>query len=180
MREAGLSFLTEDFVIVIQTESDFGVEKVRVEDRGAARIGVVADTVTPETLEQLERDKPEQVQTMDRKLAKIVGDPESLRAQMLRSAADGGNIQEHLRRNHPQTGEQVAREFAIERKNVLVEKDLEGLHRGSVIEVRERLEARLKGEVAALGAEQSSRLAHATIARWLMECPLDFPVDHEH
>jgi hypothetical protein len=177
LREEGLPFLSSEFAIVIQTEDDFEVEKVRVEDRGAARIGVVTEVVTPEALEELEREKPEQVQTMDRKLAKIAPDPESLRAKMLRFAADGGNIQEHLRRNHPQTGEQVARELAIERKNVSVEKDLGGLHQGSVIDVRERLETRLKEEVGVLGAEQSSRLAHATIARWLMECPLDFPED---
>jgi len=173
-REAGLSFIADDFAIVIQTEDDFEIEKVKVEDRGAARIGVVREDVTAESVEALERAEPEQVQTMDRKLAKISADPVALRDQMLRFAVDGGNIQEHLRRNHPQTGEQVARELVSERRNVVVERDLDGLHRGSVTAVRHRLEERLKSEVGVLGSEQSNRLAHATIARWLMECPLDF------
>lgn len=174
LRGKKLPFLTDDFVIAIQTEDDFAAEKVRIEDRGASKIGVVPNQVAPDLIDELERELPGQVQAMDQKLAKIASDPTSLRGQMLRFAADGGNIQEHLRRHHPRTSEQVAREIAIERSNVSVEKDLGGLHRGSVVEVRERLEARLIKEVGALGSEQSSRLAHATIARWLMECPLDF------
>jgi hypothetical protein len=79
-----------------------------------------------------------------------------------------------LRLNHPQTGAQVERQLAIERRDVLAERDLGELHRGSIIEVRRRLEDRLRDQVVALGDDQSSRVAHATVARWLMECPLDF------
>ena len=174
IRVAGLPFVADDFAIVIQTEEDFSIERAKIEDRGAARIGLVSEEVSEESVEALERDRSDQVQTMDRKLAKITSDPTSLREQMLRFAVDGGNIQEHLRRNHPQTSEMVSREVASERKNVIVERDLQDLHKGSVTAVRQRLEERLKSEVGVLGSEQSSRLAHATIARWLMECPLDF------
>jgi hypothetical protein len=175
LRMAGLPFLAEDFAVVIQTEADFGKELAIVEGHGAATIGDLEETVEPAALERLEREEAEQVQTMDRKLLKIAADPTAAREQMLRSAVDGGNIREHLRRHHPQTGEQVARQLSIERRDVLAERELGELHSGSVTQVRRRLEARLQVKVTAVGDSEANRLSHAAVAAWLMECPLDFP-----
>ncbi len=175
LREAELPFLADDFAIAIQTETDFGREMAILESHGAATIGTVPEEVGDEDLQRLARDEAEQVQMMDQKLSKFLTDPTTVRAEMLRHAVDGGNIREHLRRNHPQTSEQVAGQLANERRDVLAERGLGELHRGSIREVRERLKGRFRDRVPALGDDQASRLAHATVATWLMECPLDFP-----
>jgi hypothetical protein len=177
LRGLSLDFLAEEFAVVIQTDADFGRERALIADRGAAVISVLPEEVEPGAVDRLRRADQRQVRTMDKKLAKILsGDRVTdLREQMLRSAVDGGNIRDHLRRSHPQIGEQVERQVAIERRDVLAERDLGETHKGSVLEVRKRLETRLHEKVAPLGDDQASRLAHATVARWLMECPLDFP-----
>lgn len=177
LRAMGLPFIDDDFVVVIHTEADFQKELAIIESHGVGAVGTVPMHVGDKDLQQLTENEPEQVQTLDRKLSKVVPDPKDLRERFLRHAVDGGNIREHLRRNHPQTNEQVAGQVANEARDVLAERDLGELHKGSITEVRKRMENRLRERVTALGDDQANRLAYATVATWLMECPLDFPAE---
>src|SRR5258707_3045981 len=175
LREKGLPFLAEDFTVVIQTADDFAIERALVEERGAATIAVARREVAEAAVERLAAEEAEQVRTMDRKLAKVSGDPTRARGLMLRQAVDGDNILEDLKNHHPLIREQVTRQIDTERRNVLNEREVGELHRGSVTGVRERLEGRLREQAAAIGDDGANRLSHATVARWRMECPLDFP-----
>jgi hypothetical protein len=175
LREKGLPFLAGDFTVVIQTADDFATERALVEERGAATIAVAREEVAEAAVEQLAAEEAEQVRTMDQKLAKVSDDPARARGLMLRQAVDGDNILEGLKSHHPLIREQVARQIDTERRNVLAEREVGELHRGSVTGVRERLEGRLREQTAAIGDDGANRLSHATVARWLMECPLDFP-----
>ena len=177
LRGNGLPFLADNFTIVVQTEEDFVREKAALDVAGASTVGTVPEAVDAEAIERLRHDEAEQVQTMDRKLAKVA-DPAAVidtRERLLRAAVDGGNIREHLRRSHPQTNERVERQVAIERRDVLAERDFGNMHSGTVLDVQRRLEHRLNDKVPGLGDDQSSRLAHSVVARWFMDCPIDFP-----
>jgi len=175
LKEAGLDFIAEDFAIVIETAENFVIERAKLEDFGAATVTVVADDVDEAAVATFKREEAEQVVTMDRKLQKVIDRPAVIRDRMLHHALDEANIRENLRRNHPLTAERVTRQIEIERRNVLDRRDLAELHKGSIVAVREKLATDLQKTASAIGDDQASRVAHGTIARWLMECPMDFP-----
>jgi hypothetical protein len=178
LREEGLPFLAQDFTVVIQTDAEnFAVERKAIEDAAAATITVAPEAVVPEAVEQFKTEEADQVAAMDGKLQKILADDKVVpaRDRLLRNALDGANIREHLRRNHPETLERVLTQQGIEERNILSEREFDELHKGSVREVRARYEASLRHRVPGLGDAQSSRLSHAAVAGWLLECPLDFP-----
>lgn len=175
IREAGLSFIDDDFRIVIHTEKDYAKELTLIEEHGLARIGALGAGATAEAIEDLEKREPDQVRTMDEKLARAVPDPVPIRQRMLRAAVDGGNIRGYLHREHPLTDERVAEQVDLEEQRVGLERDLGGLTGHSLLEVQERMAKRLAEHVRALHENDSDRLSYGVVAQWLMECPLDFP-----
>ena len=178
LRAANLDFLAPDFVIVIQTEADFPRERALLASAGAAVIGLIALEDGPVAVDQLRRNEADQVRLMDDKLARAIPAAETaidVRERMLRAAVDEGNIRDHLRRTHPEIHEAVERKLAARRREVENERDFGQLHRGSIGQVKRQLEDALANDVPAVGVDHAERLASGTIARWLMECPLDFP-----
>lgn len=125
---------------------------------------------------RLELDEAEQAATMDGKLRRArVGDPAAARDRLLRRVVDADNITELLRRDFPSTHEHVLTQHRIEERDILAERDFNQLHPGSIREIRDRLEDRLRGAAPGIGADHANRLAHGAVGRWLLECPLDFP-----
>jgi hypothetical protein len=73
------------------------------------------------------------------------------------------------------TDEQVAEQIGIEQQAILLERGLGELHKGSLRPIQRRLAERLAEKVPAIRDSDSERLSYGVLARWLMECPLDFP-----
>jgi hypothetical protein len=180
LRQAGLPFLSPDVTVVIQTDvKNFAIERRALEDAAAATITVapeIGEVEASEAVLALKTNDAAQVAVMDEKLAKVLAPDTAVdvRDRMLRQSVDGANIREHLRGSHPLTLERVLRQHQIEARDLLDERDFGQLHKGSITEVRARYEKRLRDSVPGLGDVQSSRLSHAAVADWVMECPIDF------
>jgi hypothetical protein len=179
MRGHGLPFITGSFQVLIHTEADFAAERAALDTLG---MGTIPPSVpltaeaAEESIDELKADQPDQVKTMDDKLRRArVTDVAELRERLLRQVVEADNIRDHLRVDYPSTSERVLTEFEMEESAVLLERDFNQLHRGSVVTVRERLSGRLAERVPALPAAEVDRLAYGQVGRWLLECPLDFP-----
>jgi hypothetical protein len=175
IKKQGLSFVASDFRILIHTEKDYEKELRAIEARGLARIGPLTEEDATEAVKELEAREVEQVRVMDEKLSRATPDPAPVRNLMLRAAVDGDNIREFLHREHPLTDELVAEQVAIEEQKVKIERSLGELSGKSLLTIQERMSKRLVDHVVAVREPDSERLSYGTVARWLMECPLDFP-----
>lgn len=180
VRALGLSFLDPEFTIVIQTDrQDFPSECLKLDAEAIAVIPAIpapGEHHVDEAIATLQVDEAEQVATMDAKLQRAgVTDHIAARDRLLRQLVDADNITAELRRDFPSTHETVVTQQRIEERDILAERDFDGLHGGSVTEIRGRFQQRLGEAAPAIGADHASRLAHGAVGRWLLECPLDFP-----
>lgn len=180
VRAEDLPFLTPDFSVVVQTDRlHFATERASVVGSNAAAMPPVAelDATTREVeVDKFKIDEAEQVAAMDAKLGRgRFSDPTSARDRFLRQLVDADNISEQLRRDFPALHERIVLEHRREERDILGERDLDLLHKGSLRDVWTRLEARLLEATPSIGSDHANRLAHGAIGRWLLECPLDFP-----
>jgi hypothetical protein len=179
MRERDLPFLADDFTIVLFTEDDFAAERAVLDRHGIATVHAGApltDADIEKSVADLKASESHQVTTMDEKLSRAkVSDVTDMRERMLRQVVDADNIREHLRVDFPSTSEKVLTQLGIEERAIISERSLDMLHKGSLLDVRERFKERMAANVRALGQDEADRLAHGQVGRWILECPLDFP-----
>lgn len=179
MRKLELSFVADNFKVIILTERDFALERAALDHQGVGAVpdsAPLSERALQKSIGDLKAAEPHQVNTMDEKLgrAKVV-DVTDLRERLLRQIVEADNIREHLRVDFPSTSERVLTQLGIEERAIMQERDFSLLHTRSVVDVRERLKGRFAENVPALGQGEADRLAHGQVGRWLLECPLDFP-----
>ncbi len=185
MRTKNLPFLNDTFTVLIWTDDDFAKERVALDRAGVATIPPpesLTDADVSKSVAAMKDAVGPQVEMMHAKLSRagVAVDVAELRERLLRQVVEADNIREHLRREFPTTSERVLTELGIEERAIIDERDFNQLHAGSVVAVRQRFNNRLAEAVPAIGADQTSRLAHGAVGRWLLECPLDFPEPDDH
>ncbi|MXZ00349.1 hypothetical protein F4Y93_06740 [Candidatus Poribacteria bacterium] len=181
VRNQSIPGVASDFAIRIFTSEDFAAERRRLGEALSTYFPRL-DAGSDEALLDFASSEEIALDDLEAKLRKLetLGteeDVRSLRAEFLRFLVEGEQADEYLRRFHPSLWERWNGARESTRKTLKMSE----LASGDAPSVR--LKSVRDGLIEAASRPASifpegvaTQLAHGTLARWLVDCPLDFKV----
>jgi hypothetical protein len=177
VRGFDLSFIAATFSISIKEPKDYPEELRAAEADGSVKALVPDPAVADEDIDQLTKDTPELVTTLEGKLQSLDGEADDLvelRNELLRAFLVKEEVMGGLK-EWPETWEAVERRRQLRQEKLALENQLDpsspAERVGSLISgYQEDLVAAASG----LRESDAQRLAIGQVGDWLMRCPLRF------
>ena len=179
IRDASLSFIDGEFDIVVVTEEDFPIEKQTLLREGLDRLHLAHIVTSTEEVDAFLASEPELIENLQAKLAKLPDMSDDQRAAVMRQLIGqlmrGENVIDELREQYP-AGYDLLEEIRTRKEASLpTECALSDLAPRALLNtVRTGYGQLLAEELTFVKPQDVEGIAWATIAEWLMECPLDF------
>lgn len=179
LRGANLSFLDNDFDIVVVTEADFPIEKQTLLREGLHRLHIPHVEIKTDQVDAFIASQPELIENLQQKLAKIPDMSDAQRTVVMHQLIDqlirGENVIDELREQYPAGYEQLEEIRTRKEASLPMECALSVLPPRALLSgVRTGYEGLLAEELSFVRPQDIDGIAWATTAEWLMECPLDF------
>ncbi len=179
--EADLPYIEgSEFRIIIQSEDDFSIERVKLLEANLSGVLVVADTISPSAVIEWADKNDNLVKTIDDKVArmKTMKDIErrrKFRDEIIKRYLEGQNVLEKLR-DYPAAYEGIRRAKS-ERERYLTTEVLlaAGAPPKILHDALENIQNVVRTEVRGVSGHTIDAVAWEAIADWLIRCPLDFP-----
>lgn len=177
-----LSFIADDFDIVVLTDGAFPRERASLLDLPAPLMQI--DAEIPESVESWGLQNVGLLATVDKKLSAILKNSNSRQRYsdaLVKAYLEGENYLSKMRDRYPDQW-QAASRCRSDKENYLVLEyalTLEQPKSTHVDEIASDLAAELTSAVPAIGAQLAKKISWASVADWLMRCPLDFVNEDE-
>ncbi len=180
LRDAKLSFLAPDVEVLVVTEDDYPVEVATLLHEGLQQMNLNPIPPSDSAIDGFLSTKPELIETMRGKLAKVpeYSSPDRLEAALralITAYIRGENALVELYEQHP-AGFELLEEVRTSKEGSLTAECL--LATDSPLDLVNRIRRdyadRLGDELGFLRSADIEFISFATVAEWLMECPLDF------
>ncbi len=177
--DAAVPGIATEFVIRIFTDADFAVEKRQLGEAASMHFPELSPT-SDEDVAQFAAAEDLPVEALDAKIRKIEmitteDEVRTLRAEFLRLLVDGESADGQLRRLHPTLWDDWSRGREATRRTLLMTQltntDVPSVR---LRKVQDELKDVAAGPTANLPPGVAGQLAVGTVARWLLDCPLDF------
>lgn len=178
VKSSGKSHVSQEFTILIRTESDFIPERDILNSAGLSQISPDFPPISEEEVAEWKASNNEYFKTLENKLGKIIHDNDRRNIQtinMIKCYLLGQNILEHFRKEFPSHYEKIinlknATESNVEIASALPNDPGEHL-KHTLSEYQEEIDSQLKKSI-----ERSTilRIGQEAISDWLIRCPLDF------
>jgi len=178
VRSSGKSHVSQDFTILIRTESDFIPERDTLISAGHGQISPDPAPISEEEVTEWKTSNNEYFKTLEEKLGKIIPDNDKRNIQtinMIKFYLLGQNILEHIRKEFPSHYEKIIKLKNATESNVKIASALSndpGEHlKHTLSEYQENIDSQLNRSI-----ERSTimRIGQEAISDWLIRCPLDF------
>jgi hypothetical protein len=179
IKQRGLACVHPDFFIQILTADDFPAERASISALGLVEVQISSKEFDVSQVDVWEQDRPSLVDTLTAKIAKIqtLNDSDQrrrLRQHLMKMYLQGENVLDQLRQSYPDMWAEVlrekqSRESHLEAEWMLSSDPANDLLLDTVNSYRDAVINR----VPALRRHAES-VAWATVADWLIRCPLDF------
>ena len=174
--ELGLPFISRDFRIVIETASDYVAERAELHAIPKPLI-TVPDVEAAETAAWMS-ENPGLLTVAGKKLAKIIDSPgtrDAVLETLLDQYLEGENALEKLRTFAPEGHQAVLIAKAQREKLLILKYPSASLKtQGAMVDIASAVQTAFVAANPLLDAHLAETLAWASIADWLMRCPLDF------
>lgn len=180
VRGWGLLFIGEDFKIVIVTDEAFAKERASIVDVDRASMDIATETV--DGLDAWRSENTTLVATANRKLALLpisVNSRQKYIEQLLQQYLDGENALSRVRDRYPDQW-QAAVNCKSRKEGRLVLEYGELLENPSAVQltkIARELADELQAAVPPMDGELARCLSWASLADWLMRCPLELAED---
>jgi hypothetical protein len=179
VRSTGKTHVSQDFTILIRTESDFIPERDTYISAGHGQISPDVAPISEDEVIEWKESNNEYYKTLENKLNKIIPNDDKRNIQivnMIKCYLLGQNILEHIRKEYPSHYEQIIKLKNATESNVEIESAMPNNNPGehlkhTLTEYRENIDSQLNNSI-----ERSTimRLGQEAISDWLIRCPLDF------
>jgi hypothetical protein len=181
LRDKRLPFIAEDFEAFVKTADDFPQAGLIMSDPRLPGRAIGPTAVTEQALADFGKNQPDFVRKIDDKVQRILGHgmedhAEDYRNQLLMHYLTSSNYLENLRQKFPNQWEEL---------DALIESTAASVRTEGIIDerpphlrlkaTRREFEETLKSSVKYMDATYRQTVSWGTVARWLGECPLDFP-----
>lgn len=180
-RDRGLAFLSPDFEIVVLTDKAYAQARNEVLERVKSLVAI--QHAEPEEITRWVDDNRGLVQAADAKLGRLPLSTAAERSyldQLIRTYVDASNAVDRLRNEYPDQWEDIARCRTHKETVLCLEYPPSTLSQPtSIKDVATEFQAELQQKVPAMDHELGRLLSWASVADWLMRCPLsiDMPED---
>lgn len=182
VRSWALPFVANDFDIVVITDDAYSVERAQLLKLPPSLVDVAVDS--PDSTVEWSTDNPGLVSTATRKLS-VLPVNHAVRASyvnaLVRQYLDGENALSKIRDKYPDQWQMAVR-CKISKENLLVLEHADSMETpsvGAIGKIASDLATELMATVPSLGQPMARMLSWATVAEWLMRCPLDFTTQVE-
>ena len=174
--EWGLEFVDPNFAIIVETLENYAAEAGSLNALPPALVEV--EDIQSESVSDWAGSNNSLSSTADVKLRKIIltdGLREATMGALLKQYLEGGNALEKLKATSPDAYQNVLKTKA--QKEGLLVLEHPPAQSGSntdLVKIADELQSELQASNVLLGPALAKDLAWATVADWLMRCPLDF------
>jgi hypothetical protein len=170
-----LPYITEDFVVVAVNGFTFlAAEMATLSQAGALLIEARIEPVATQQIDMFLQQYNDLVEVLDQKLKRIpwldTDERASLRKQLLQMHLEGSNAIAYYDGKYPLIADRIRSVKQLRAKALEIESQLQKL---TISVTRQQFEAELIGSVPALGTQSAIRISWASVAEWLMVCPLN-------
>ncbi|TQS07419.1 hypothetical protein [Microbispora hainanensis] len=175
-RDKHLPHLDPDFHIVVLDEDAYADTREQVLQQPRALIDV--EISSPEQVRAWIEANEELVATADTKLRDLVADePRRLKVieGLIGQYVNGENALERMRSKYPENWEFTSRYRNHKEQLLVLEYPSDSVEFGNLAQIAKEIDAELGRDVPALDGRLRTVIAWASIADWLMRCPLSFP-----
>jgi hypothetical protein len=174
----GLAFVADDFEIVVITDDAFPRERASI--LGLREVLIDVTIGSAGDLETWTSENQGLVATANRKLAVLSLLPqtrEKYLEQLLQQYLDGENALSRIRDKYPDQWQAAIRCKCSKENRLVLEHGelLDSPSAGQLTKLVRELTDDLRSAVPPMDIELAKSLAWASLADWLMRCPLDFP-----
>ncbi|MEU5234666.1 hypothetical protein AB0G82_36285 [Streptomyces anulatus] len=175
-RAKSLPHLDATFQIVVVDEDAYA--DVREEVLLKPRPLIEVQDHSPEEVAAWISANSRAVTTAERKLQRLIqDDPRRIQAieGLIMQYIKGENALAHMRRKYPDNWERTTRYRNHKEQLLIFEYPSTDIGFNSLAKIAKEIEHELKEDVPALDSRLRNAIAWASIADWIMRCPLDFP-----
>jgi hypothetical protein len=180
IRGVGLPYVSADFEVLAQDQTDFGPERESLRRRAALRAPI---TITPSADDDVpvwEDDNIELGETLNSKLRR--GFPEddvsrraSLFVLFVKQYVDAENLKHTIRKEFPDLWEGLEANIRSAEKNLIL-LGVESRHPRAILQAElNDITQRISCQLPTFQISDVEILTRGALADWLMRCPLDFP-----
>lgn len=170
-----LPYVADDFVVMAVNGYTFlATELATLSQVGATLIEARIEPVAPHQIDIFLQQYNDLVEVLDLKLKRIPDLDEaergSLRKNLLQMHLDGSNAVAYYDGKYPLIADRIRSVKQLRAKALEIESKLQKL---AISSTRREFEAELIGSVPALGVQSAITISWASVAEWLMVCPLN-------
>ena len=170
-----LSYVSDDFrVSAVSGYTFLATELAKLSQVGAMLIEARIEPVAPHQIDIFLQQYNDLVEVLDRKLKRIPELDEtersSLRKDLLQMHLDGSNAVAYYDGKFPLIADRIRSVKQLRAKALEIECRLQKL---TISSTRQQFEVELIGSVPALGMQSALTISWASVAEWLMVCPLN-------
>lgn len=177
---ANLSYVANDFRVMVCEEDKFAVERDALINAGIAKFHVTPATASNQAIQEWAEENDNLVKQLDQKISRLStcgtqAKRRSLRDQLLKHFLEGQNLLEELRKC-PAVWEQIDKAKRAQEEFLATECMVAT---GSAAQILQDALKAIKAAVAkaavGISDHNTNAMAWEAVADWLLRCPLDFP-----
>jgi len=171
-----LSYVDHNFqVLTVNGHSFFAEEIAKLTKDGGLLVEAEQTKIVPDDLLGFLQENDEWIDNLDRKLEKLPAlsteqDRTSLKEKFLRFHLEGSNAMAYYDYRFPFISDKIRSLKQTKATSLEIESKLQSL---TISSTREKFEIELANCVPALGKQTAMIVSWASVAEWLMVCPLD-------